>query len=68
MDTKKLVKDLNVQKDELEIERANKRLEVEQRRKEIKEIDAELVKVKRLINACNGRKPRTKLTPLDTGI
>ena len=68
MDTVQLAKDLQRKKDDLEIERANQRLEITQKRARVKEIDAELVKVKRLINACQGRKPRNKLTPLETGI
>ena len=68
MDTTELANELNTQKDKLEIERAEQRLEIDQGRANVKAIDAELIKVKRLLNACNGRKPRTPKTPLETGL
>ena len=70
MDTDELLHELEGKKGSLELARAERRDEVTTARAKIKEIDVELVKVKRLINACNGRKPRssTKLTPLETGI
>ena len=78
MDTDELLHELEGKKGSLELARANLRLEIENGRAKVKEIDAELVKVKRLINACNGRKPRSSTktnklmdeakTPLETGI
>jgi len=78
MDMDELLHELKAQKGSLELSRAEYREEVTQGRAKIKEIDLELVKVQRLLNACIGRKPRAKtnklmdeaaeLTPLETGI
>ena len=75
MDTDELLHELEGKKGSLELARAEQRDEVKAGREKIKEIDLELVTVKRLINACNGRKPRVKTnklmdeaSPLETGI